>query len=51
MKSRKTNRAKRHDPGCRNNGSCACCRGNRTHANKRAEPADVREQESKAKAR
>lgn len=41
MKSRKTNRAKRVSPGCKNNGSCKVCQGNRTHANRRAEPADA----------
>ncbi len=32
---RKTNKAKRHDSSCRNNGSCSYCRSNRTHANRR----------------
>jgi len=41
MKSRKTNRAKRVDPGCKNNGSCKVCQGNRTAANVRAVPADL----------
>lgn len=31
MKKRKTNKAKRVDPGCRNHGSCPVCRGNRQH--------------------
>lgn len=39
MKSRKTNLAKQVSGSCSNNGSCPWCRGNRTHANVRAEPA------------
>lgn len=39
MKTRKTNRAKQVSGSCSNNGSCPVCRGNRTHANVRAEPA------------
>ena len=44
MKTRKTNKAKTIDPSCKNHGSCPWCRGNRTHANRRAEPADLSEQ-------
>lgn len=44
MKYRKSNRAKRVSHGCRNNGSCGHCESSRTHANRRAEPADEREQ-------
>jgi hypothetical protein len=44
MKTRKTNKAKRVDSGCANHGSCKVCQGNRTHANRRAEPADSKEQ-------
>ena len=29
MKHRKTNRAKRVNPSCRNHGPCPTCRGNR----------------------
>jgi hypothetical protein len=39
MKKRKVNRAKRHDPSCRNNGSCPYCRSSRTHSNLRRTPA------------
>lgn len=31
MKKRKTNKAKRVDSTCKNNGSCSYCRGNRLH--------------------
>lgn len=39
MKKRKTNKSKRHSPGCRNNGPCSYCRGNRLHAVHKAEEA------------
>jgi hypothetical protein len=32
---RKTNKAKRTDGSCRNNGSCAYCRSSRTHATRK----------------
>lgn len=44
MKPRRSNRAKRISHGCRNNGTCPHCTGSRTHANRRAEPADADEQ-------
>lgn len=31
MKNRKTNRAKRIDPSCKNHGSCPSCKSNRLH--------------------
>ena len=32
---RKTNKAKRTDSHCRNNGQCPECRGSRTHATRK----------------
>lgn len=43
MKSRKTNRAKRVSSGCRNNGSCGVCRGNRLYSSLRELQADIPE--------
>jgi hypothetical protein len=37
--------SKQWDHSCRNHGSCGWCLGNRTHRNKRHEPADLKEQE------
>ena len=39
MKKRKTNYAKSVSHECRNNGSCPWCTGNRTHSNRKREPA------------
>lgn len=39
MKTRKTNRAKQVAGSCSNHGSCPVCVGNRTYANRHAEPA------------
>lgn len=36
MKWRKSNNAKRVSHGCRNNGSCKVCEGNRTYQARRA---------------
>ena len=36
----KTNKAKHRDHGCRNNGPCGECTGNRTHAARSQEPVD-----------
>lgn len=44
-KYRKTNKAKRVDPGCRNNGSCPICTGNRMHSNKVREPIEELEED------
>ena len=32
------------DGSCRNHGSCPRCQGNRQHADKRRQPADLKEQ-------
>lgn len=36
VKSRKTNKAKRIDPSCRNHGSCPACKANRLHQSNKA---------------
>lgn len=38
MKTRKINRAKHFDHGCRNNGPCAYCRSSRTHSSVKRAP-------------
>ena len=39
MKKRRTNKAKQVDNSCKNHGSCPWCKGNRTHSNRKREPA------------
>ena len=52
MPSRKTNKAKRVDGGCRNHGACPWCRGNRTYQGRKAkQAADEAIEEVKRKCR
>jgi len=47
MKTRTSNRSKKVSPSCRNNGPCAVCTNDRTHANRRQVPADEGDQRDK----